>query len=236
MSLSLGSTTIGSLYLGSTKVGSAYLGNVKVYESAIVLPAYTIRLKFTDGVTPTFSKGTAVQVSASPNVWDLTYENTSWTSLLYGQTQLLSVLGANTSGVLDMATMFFSCSNLTSVHLFDTSSVTTTASMFRNCTNLTSVPLFNTGNVTTMGYMFDSCSELKTVPLLQTDACTNMDRMFYGCRKVESGALALYQQASTQTTPPSSHSKTFTNCGVYTESGATELTQIPADWGGTMSA
>ena len=35
MSLSLGNTTIGSLYLGSTKVGEAYLGNVKVYESSI---------------------------------------------------------------------------------------------------------------------------------------------------------------------------------------------------------
>ena len=48
------------------------------------LPPYTIRLKFTEGVTPTFSKGTAVQVSSSPNIWDLTYENTDWNNLLYG--------------------------------------------------------------------------------------------------------------------------------------------------------
>ena len=39
---------------------------------APLLPDKTIRLKYVDGVTPTFSKGTAVQVSSSPNVWDLT--------------------------------------------------------------------------------------------------------------------------------------------------------------------
>jgi hypothetical protein len=54
--------------------------------------------------------------------------------------------------------------------------------------------------------------------------------MFYNCYKVESGAYALYQQASTQTTPPSSHSNTFRNCGRDTTTGAAELAQIPSDW------
>ena len=45
---------------------------------APVLPDKTIRLKYADGVTPTFSKGTAVQVSSSPNVCDLTCNDSWW--------------------------------------------------------------------------------------------------------------------------------------------------------------
>jgi len=87
MALKIGSTSIGSLYLGSTKIGQAYLGNVKVYESAVQLPAYTLRYKFyTSGFDPTTitgGKGTWTQVSSSPNVWDWTYNIapyiTDWT-------------------------------------------------------------------------------------------------------------------------------------------------------------
>ena len=53
------------------------------------------------------------------------------------------------------------------------------------------------------------------------------------CLNVQSGALALYQQASSQTNPPSSHNNTFYNCGKFTTTGAAELAQIPSDWGGT---
>ena len=81
MSLKIGSTNIGSLYLGSVKIAQAYLGSVKVYESAVSLPAYTLRYKFyTAGFDPTTlsQKGTWTQVSSSPNVWDWTYNNTDW--------------------------------------------------------------------------------------------------------------------------------------------------------------
>ena len=69
------------------------------------LPPYTIRLKYEEGTTPTFSKGTAVQVSQTPNIWDLTYNNTDWTQLLYqhasvhSKASLIEVLGANTTNV-----------------------------------------------------------------------------------------------------------------------------------------
>lgn len=46
------------------------------------LPPYTIRLKYKQGVTPTFSKGTGTLVDAEQNIWDLTYENSDWSSLL----------------------------------------------------------------------------------------------------------------------------------------------------------
>ena len=211
MSLKLGSTSIGSLYLGSTKIGAAYLGSTKVYSSAPSLPAFTLRLKFPDGETPTFSKGTAVQVSTSPNILDLTYANPDWSSLCMFKSSLLEVIAANTTGVTDMSQMFYYCSNLTSAPRFDTSSVTNMRRMFHRCGSLQSVPLFDTSNV------------------------TNMDDAFGSCYKVQSGALALYQQASTQTTPPASHSDTFAFCGSDTTTGAAELAQISTDWGGNAT-
>lgn len=220
------------------------------------LPPYTIRLKFNEGVTPTFSKGTGVQVSSSPNIWDLTYENSSWLRLLYNQFELLEVIGANTTGVNSMSNMFNRCLALTkvplfdtslvenmstmfygcalvTVPLFDTSSAINMASMFSDCAGLTSVPLFNTSSVTNMSSMFRNCTSLTTIPLFNTSSVTRMTNMFYGCINVQSGALALYQQASNQATV-SEHTNTFTNCGRDTVTGAAELAQIPTSWGGTM--
>lgn len=194
------------------------------------LPPYTIRLRFTDGITPTFSKGTAVRVSSSPNVWDLTYGNSDWYELLSGQTNLLEVIGGNTTGVTGMSRLFYNCTNLSSVHLFDTSTVTSMIWMFYRCISLTSVPLFDTSSVTDMEMMFFECNSLTSIPLFDTSSATNMNSMFYDCYSVESGALALYNQASSQATPPSSHSNTFHNCGRDTVTGAAELAQIPDDW------
>lgn len=170
------------------------------------LPAYTLRLKFIDGVTPTFDKGTGVLFDSTNNIWDLTYDNSSWNDLLQSQRDLLEVIDGNTSSVTDMSYMFAGCWALTSVSLFDTSNVTNMTYMFRSCTSLTSIPLFDTSKL------------------------TNMDSAFYVCRGVQSGALALYQQVSTQTNPPTSHRSTFYNCGSNTQTGAAELAQIPSDW------
>lgn len=249
-------------------------------EPPIVLPPYTIRLRFTDGVTPTFAKGTGTQVSSSPNVWDLTYTSAWWDSLLSSQMGLLEVLAANatgvtnmdgmfancyyltavslfdtssvtymgrmfegcrsltsvplfdTSSVTDMGNMFYGCTSLTTVPLFDTSSVTGMGSMFQNCTSLVSVPLFNTANVAGMTSMFANCTSLTSVPLFDTSSVRSMDYTFYECRSVQSGALALYQQASSQVAPPPTHSDCFKNCGRDTTTGTAELAQIPSSWGG----
>lgn len=175
------------------------------------LPPYTIRLKFTEGIIPEFSTGTATQVSSSPNVWDLTYENSEWLYLLSSQSYLIEVIDANTTGVTKMDGLFQACTDLTSVPLFDTSSVISMWCMFKECRSLTSIPLFDTSVV------------------------EYMTNMFMGCKNVQSGALALYQQASTQATPPSDHDGTFYNCGMWTTTGAAELAQIPTSWGGTMA-
>lgn len=114
------------------------------------LPPYTIRLKYKPGTTPTFSKGTGVLVDAGENIWDLTYENSDWQGLLNNHSDLIEVLGANTTSVTNMASMFRSCSSLSSIPLFDTSSVTNMESMFNGYNKLTSVPLFDTSKVTVM--------------------------------------------------------------------------------------
>ena len=91
------------------------LDNLPRPEPTIDLPPYTIRLRYRDGVTPSFAHGTATQVSQSPNVWDLTYESGSWRNLLKEDVDLLEVLGANSTGVWRMDGMFNWCENLTSV-------------------------------------------------------------------------------------------------------------------------
>lgn len=266
------------------------------------LPAYTIRLLYKDGVTPSFNKGTGVQVSQSPNIWDLTYMNNDWSNLVNNHRDLLNVLGANaenvksmrytfdtctslssvtlfdTSNVTSMYGMFNICSSLATVPLFDTSKVTDMGHMFKRCRPLNSIPLFDTSNVTNMEHMFDSCTNLKNVPLFDTSNVTQtdfmfgtcssletvplfntsnvssiegmfagceslkqiplfdtskvtyMDEMFWRCYNVENGALALYQQASTQATPPQYHLGTFYQCGINSDNGSAELAQIPLDW------
>lgn len=249
------------LYVGNgTALTKNGYGLCKTYVdplNPLDLPAYTIRLQFTNGFTPRFTKGTAVRVSSSPNVWDLTYNNTSWRELLKDQTYLIAVLGANSTGVTNMNYMLDNCQKLESVALFDTSTVTTMIGMFEICMKIRSVPHFNTSNVTTMSSAFMRCDNLISVPLFDTHQVTDMYGMLSfcysltsvplfdtsqvtdmryivnNCYAVEHGALALYQQASTQSVVPN-HYQCFTNCGRDTVTGSAELAQIPQDWGGTM--
>ena len=177
--------------------------------------------------------------------------------LFYGCTSLTSVAFFDTSNVLHMNSMFYNCTSLNSVPLFNTSRVTAMEYMFNNCKSLTTVPLFDTSNVTYMKGTFSGCNKLSTiplfntsnvtsmsgmfamwngvtslkiVPLFDTSKVTNMHAMLFNCTKVESGSLALYIQASTQTTPPTTHTRTFYRCGVDTQTGSAELAQIPSDW------
>ena len=212
------------------------------------------------------SSGTWKKVNAKfHNVWDWTKSGTTFSNAFSNafnsDDNLVSVIAAgDTSSVVNMELMFRGCSSLTSVPLFDTSKVLYTGSMFYGCTSLKSIPFFNTSKVTNMssmfrecssltsvplfdtskvqhtGTMFAGCTSLTSVPLFDTSKVTSMSSMFSGCIKVEDGALALYQQASTQETPPTNHTDTFKNCGKDTTTGAAELAQIPASWGGTAPA
>lgn len=178
----------------------------------------TIRLKYKDGVTPSFEKGNGRQVSSNPNIWDLTYDNGSWEQLLKDHTNLLEVISANTtrangnkvysmkytfygctslkkialfdtSNVMNMSYMFDRCYALTDVPLFDTSKVTNMSSMFYDCTSLVSVPLFNTSEVTSMASMFGFCSKLVSVPLFDTSSVKTFSGFCYQCTSLASVPL-----------------------------------------------
>lgn len=69
-----------------------------------------------------------------------------------------------------------------------------------------------------------------TIPLFDTTQLTDVTNAFYECYYVEGGALALYNQMSSQANPPSSHSGCFNSCGRDTVTGYAELAQIPYGW------
>ena len=85
-----------------------------------------------------------------------------------GMTNLSSILGIsylNTSGVINMASMFRSCNKLASLDLsgFNTSKVTSMQYMFNECTNLTTITVgrnWSTAAVTSSADMFLGCTSL----------------------------------------------------------------------------
>lgn len=198
------------------------------------LPPNTVRVRTSDGNVPRkagyATYETATLVPGTTDVYDVYKSGTSFQSLLESSFNVIEVLGANTTGITDMTNMFNTCTALTTVVLFDTTNVTNMKMMFFNCVALTTVALFNTHNVVDTSYMFSECENLPIVPLFDTYNVTDMSAMFYKCYKVQSGALALYLQASSQSTVPSSHSLVFTDCGKNTQTGSAELAQIPSDW------
>lgn len=246
------------VFQNSTPCVGGYALRVPRYYPPI--PEWTVRVKMatTDGPGPRKSGATVTRLYDDEEIYDVTYANADWTGLLKpeypGTHQIAEVLGSNTAGVTSMyglfddqqaltsvtglttenvtvmTEMFSGCFSLVSVDLFDTSKVTHVGSMFEGCVSLTTSPLFDTSNVTNMGSFFYNCRALTRVPLFATRKVTAMSYAFYNCRKVTYGALALYKQASGQTTPPNAHTAAFRACGIDTSSGSTQLASIPSDW------
>lgn len=215
-----GTSDVYDVYKSGTSFGSLLRGSVNVVE---VLGANTTGIT---NMSYMFDSCTSLR---TVSLFD-TYNVTNMSEMFCYCTSLSTVPLFDTSNVTDMYWMFDGCSNLTTVPLFDTSNVTSMSNMFYNCESLTSIPLFNTSKVTTMYRMFQGCTSLTNIPLFDTSNVTSMQYTFWNCSSVQSGALALYQQASSQTKPPSNHSGTFYNCGSNTTTGAAELAQIPNDW------
>ena len=184
------------------------------------LPGWTIRIKMKPGSTAPFIGGaTTTAVQGQADTYDVCTEGgrgNAWNGLFSSNMSgLIEVLGAN---------------SWNSSH---TTTVANLQGMFANCSSLTSVPLFDTSSVSSMNIMFAGCSSLTSVPLFDTSSVSNVGNMLINCVNVESGALALYQQMSTQATPPTVYGDCFKDCGSNTVSGAAELAQIPSSWGGT---
>lgn len=186
------------------------------------IAAKTLRFEFSKmDYDPTVagagSTGTWKKLSAKfHNVWDWSRSGTSF----------------NTS----FGNAFKDSDNLVKViAVGDLSGITDYEYLFRSCSSLVSVVDMSTSSATTLARMFFECTGLKKLPRLSTGSVTTVLNCFYGCFNVESGALALYEQMSTQVTPPETTSGCFTNCGRDTPTGAAELAQIPASWGGTAA-
>jgi len=277
----------GNTYLN---YNGTYFDGWKMYidPNPLNLPPNTVRVRTNDGLKPYKNYApqtrykTATLVSGTTDVYDVYLSGDNFNQLLYSSYNVVEVLGANTTNITSMGSMFEACyllssvslfdtSNVTdmsymfgvtesanyslsSIPLFDTSNVTSMESMFVGNEALTSVPLFNTSKVTNMRDMLGSCGALSSVPLFDTSNVTYMDYFLYGgtsltsiplfntskvksmdnafswCYNVQSGALALYQQASTQAIPPVNHTYTFRRCGVSSEQGSAEYAQIPQGW------
>ena len=230
------------------RVGNSVLGMVPPpAPEPIVLPNYTVRVKYKTGTSPNSEKisenGVITLVDETNNIWDVTMRKETspgsgsykvvkdWSQLFKDQTNLLEIIGANTYNLTSLTQFVMGCTSLTSFAVIDTSSIPDMSGMFNGCSSLTSVPLLDTSVCYNMQAMFIYCSSLTSIPLFNTSDCTDMSYMFLGCTNVESGALALYQQASTQANVPT-HEGTFYQCGSNTVTGAAELAQIPSGWKG----
>ena len=171
------------------------------------------------------------------DVYDFHYDNANWgyrktsvgsgglfnvyayrgdSGTVYPMTQhQLDVLDMDMTGVTDVSSLFSSVWRVQNIFsIRNTSSVTNFNSFIGSSNRLIAIP---------------------SIPLFDTSSATNVDGMFRNTRNVESGALAMYQQMSSQATPPSTHSGCFSYCGAGTTTGAAELAQIPTSWGGTMA-
>ena len=174
-------------------------------------------------------------------------------------THLYTVQGANTTGVTSMECLFEYGYLYSITNVFDTSTVRNTADMFAGSQYYNgTLPMFDFSNSETISGMFqhstfeyipdydfssargmltylcDYCKSLKRVPdfTLTVNNFTLADAVFRQCLNVESGALAMYNKLSVSTSI-TSHDWTFGGCGSDTTTGAAELAQIPASWGGT---
>lgn len=208
--------------------------------------AKTLRFEFSkmdydptvDGVG---SNGTWKKLNAKfHNVWDWSVSGASITDSFNGSfaspDNYVEVIAAgDTSGISAMARIFRNCTSLKNVCLFNTSAATSLRSCFSGCSSLKEVPNFDFSSATSLYETFRDCSSLEKIPLFSTTAATDVTSMFNGCVKVKEGALDLYTQMSTQTTPPTTTTNCFKDCGKDTETGAAELAQIPASWGGTAA-
>ena len=231
-----------SLYKGT----SIYKGN-GVYIDQDVLPSVgdmSMRFRFSDNnynpeLDGVGTDGTWNKLSTNENIWDWFGENSSWKEsfkdAFQNQLNLVEVLETgNLSTLTDVTSIFKNCSSLISFK-GNLAAVKIMASMFYGCSRLENISLSSTEASTNMSSMFYGCSSLKFMPKLDTNKVVYIGYAFYNCKKIESGIYAMYSQLISQTTPPSSHTDTFHNCGIDTVSGSADLSMIPSDWGGTAT-
>lgn len=143
------------------------------------LPPYTIRVELLPGeVEPDINidfrndKLTMTQLSASPNIWDITYTDSVWDQMfdvgVHGEitgSNVKGIVGGNLTGITSIAAWFYSNDRLEYVNIIDTPDVINMAAAFDFCANLVNIPeYFNLASVEDMTKAFAQCFSLVHLP------------------------------------------------------------------------
>ena len=147
-----------------------------------------------------------------------------------GRNTIQSVVMKGTQNITRWDKLFAGCGSLTDVYIESTASAINMEAMFQGCTSLRKAPAMDTSNVTNMSYMFCGCSHLQELPQLDTSSVTNAERMCDYCSEAR-GVPELYEQMSSQATPPANHFLCFRFCGT----NAWRHT-IDHSWGGLLNS
>lgn len=179
------------------------------------------------------------KMKTAPNIILPTTHTYSLQNFFYHTAALEYVPLYNTSYCINMDNMFEGVAPTTRTPIknipnFDTSRVTSMKKMFEYCA-IENMPDFNTSNVTSMYYMFFDCRLLKQIRQYNINSVTDVDSMFAGCRNIKYGIIEMYNNLLTRSSAITIHDRCFYSCGVDTEEGRAALSQIPTDWGGTMT-
>jgi surface protein len=143
------------------------------------LPPYTIRVELLpDAVEPCINmdfrndKLTMTQVSASPNIWDITYTDSVW-DLMFDVgvspgiilDNVKGIVGGNLTGVTSIIRWFYSTDILEYINIIDTPEIIDMTDAFKHCTNLVNIPrYFNLVSVVDMTGAFSQCYSLVHLP------------------------------------------------------------------------
>lgn len=227
------------------------------------LASKTMRVQFNNqNYDPTndlsSSDFSCIQVSSSPNVWDITFLQT-WSfgnKITYDSCGGFSVLDFNVYGVNSIEGMFYDCTGITSLTILNATGVQNMEGICRWCTNLGTVNISGVGSVKTLADAFYYCRSPLTVNITGLTNVESMYNMFgasgltafpnwsnetfgrlsqvssiFGqCRDVQSGIQDMYTKLSGIPTI-TSHGDAFYECGANGPA-ASELNNIPSSWGG----
>ena len=164
---------------------------------------------------------------------NMSLENATNIVAMYGNCESLTQFPSNIdcTNLTSLASVFGGCAQMVTPPTFtNTEGITSISRLFDNCYNLESIPVFYTANVEDFDYAFAACRSIRNIPALSTGKAKTVNSMFNQCVNVETGTLGMYNQLSTQATPPTNYYSCFRDCGSNTVTGAAELAQIPAAW------
>lgn len=152
-----------STYNGSPLTYNGSWLSLHVPKPSAISP-YTVRFEFTSPVVdPTSYQyhwntwGTWARVSSSPNVWDFTYQNTTWGNVfntgLYSTLPSCKIIDANLRDVTEFTDTFYAQSNITSVNLGDLWSLQVFTQPLQGCSSITEFIVGDIGELSSASYI-----------------------------------------------------------------------------------